>query len=274
MKKSSIPLGVLDFFCGIGYNTFVKWESVAKKMKTVLITGASGGIGSGIARAFADGNHRLCLHANKNSSASSALADELKKQGTDAAVFTADLANEDDIARMFREIKAFAGDIDILVNNAGASLIKPLNDTSAEEWDALFAVNTRAAFLCAREASRGMIAKQNGRIINISSMWGVCGASCEVAYSASKAALIGFTKALAKELALSHITVNCVCPGVIDTPMNACLTGEDKQALIDETPLGRLGTPADIARAVRFFASDNADFVTGQVLTVDGGFIL
>jgi len=241
-------------------------------MKTVLITGASGGIGQAVARAFAGGNYRLCLHTHRNKAAAESLAEELKKQGTDAAVFVADLTSEAEVLRLFCEISSFSPAVDVLVNNAGTSLIKPISDTSAAEWDALFSVNTRASFLCAREASRGMVRKQGGSIINISSMWGVCGASCETAYSASKAALIGFTKALAKELAPSFITVNAVCPGVTDTPMNAFLSASEREALIASTPLGRIGSPADVAQAVRYLAE--ADFVTGQILTVDGGFIL
>lgn len=243
-------------------------------MKTVLITGASGGIGQAVARAFAGGNYRLCLHANQNVQAAEELAAELRNQGTDAAVFTADLSEPSEIQRMFREIEGFAKGVDILVNNAGSSLILPVSDTSVKQWDDLFALNARAPFLCAKEASAHMIRRQWGRIVNISSMWGVCGASCEVAYSASKAAVIGFTKALAKELAPSHITVNCIAPGVIDTPMNAVLTEADRTALVEQTPVGRIGTPQDVGRAVLFFAADEADFLTGQTLICDGGFIL
>lgn len=243
-------------------------------MKTVLITGVSGGIGQAVARAFAGGNYRLCLHACHNTRTAEDLAAQLRKEGTDAAVFTADLSEPSEIQRMFREIEGFAKGVDILVNNAGSSLILPVSDTSVKQWDDLFALNARAPFLCAKEASAHMIRRQWGRIVNISSMWGVCGASCEVAYSASKAAVIGFTKALAKELAPSHITVNCIAPGVIDTPMNAGLTETDREALVDATPVGRIGRPEDVARAVLFFAADEADFLTGQTLICDGGFIL
>lgn len=243
-------------------------------MKTVLVTGASGGIGAEIARCFAGGDYRLCLHANRNRQAAEELAAQLREEGTDAAAFVADLSDPSELKRMFCEIEGFAKGVDILVNNAGSSLILPVSDTTVEQWDDLLALNARAQFLCAKAASRHMIRRQWGRIINISSMWGVRGASCEVAYSAAKAAVIGFTKALAKELAPSRITVNCVAPGVIDTSMNACLSDADRRSLVEATPVGRMGRPADVARAVLFFAADEADFLTGQTLVCDGGFIL
>ena len=244
-------------------------------MKNVLITGASGGIGEAVARAFAQKKiYRICLHANKNPDSVRALAEEFKQNGVDAECFIADLRSLNEIEKMFSEISAFCGGVDVLVNNAGTSLIKPFNDTSDAEWDEIFAVNVKAQFLCAKLGSRQMIAKKRGRIINIGSMWGSAGASCEVAYSASKAAVNGFTKALSKELAISGITVNCVEPGFIDTKMNGSLSEETRRELIKQTPVGRIGTPEDVARAVLFFADDAADFITGQVLTVDGGFAI
>ncbi len=243
-------------------------------MKTVFITGASGGIGQAIAMAFAGKDYRLCLHGNRNREAVETLAASLRKSGTDALAFIADLSKPEDVEAVFADVARVSGGVDILVNNAGVALIDTVSNTTAKQWDDLFSVNTRAAFLCAKEAQKHMIAEGFGRIINISSMWGVCGASCEVAYSASKAAVIGFTKALAKELAPSCITVNCVAPGVIDTPMNCGLSDSDRQALIDMTPVGRMGRPEDVARAVAFFADDKADFITGQTLICDGGFIL
>lgn len=244
-------------------------------MKNVLITGASGGIGQAVARAFADKNeYRLCLHANKNADAVKKLADEFRSSGADAGCFVADLTKPGEVEKMFSDISAFCGGADILVNNAGVSLIMPFDDVTEKEWDRVFSVNVKAQFLCAKYAAKHMISRKWGRIINIGSMWGSVGASCEVAYSASKAAVNGFTKALSKELALSGITVNCVEPGFIGTKMNASLSEETRRGLIENTPVGRIGTPEDVARAVLFFAADSADFVTGQVLRIDGGLTL
>ena len=158
----------------------------------------------------------------------------------------------------------------MLVNNAGVSLIKQIQDTTLEEWNRVFAVNTTGAYLCTRYALRSMLPKKSGSIVNVSSVWGVVGGSCEVAYSASKAALVGFTRALAKELGPSGIRVNCVAPGVVDTRMNDCFSAEAKRAIAEEIPLLRTGMPEEIAQAI-FFLAENG-YVTGQVLGADGGF--
>jgi 3-oxoacyl-[acyl-carrier protein] reductase len=164
------------------------------------------------------------------------------------------------------------GGVDILVNNAGVALPQQLiTDTTTAQFDDLFALDVRGVFLCCRRALPHMIRQKYGRIINIASIWGVAGASCEVAYSAAKAAVIGLTKALANEVGPSGLTVNCVAPGVIDTSMNAHLSAADLTDLAAQTSVGRLGTPEDIARAVAFFAEESADFITGQTLLADGG---
>jgi 3-oxoacyl-[acyl-carrier protein] reductase len=170
---------------------------------------------------------------------------------------------------MFSEI----GAVDVLVNNAGISQQKLFTDITDEDWRRMTGVNLDGVFYCSREASREMIRKKSGSIINISSMWGQVGASCEVHYSAAKAGVIGLTKALAKELGPSNIRVNCIAPGVIDTDMMSGFDNETKNSLIDETPLLRLGTPEDIAKAVVFLADENS-FITGQVLGVNGGIII
>ena len=162
--------------------------------------------------------------------------------------------------------------IDLLVNNAGISLYKQVQDIAAREWDEVFSVNAKGAFLCCKHAVKKMIARQSGAIVNISSVWGQTGGSCESAYSASKGALIAFTKALAKELAPSCITVNCVCPGVIETQMNARFSQAELSALREEIPLGRLGTGEEVAAAVLFLAENR--YVTGQILGVNGGFVI
>ena len=168
-------------------------------------------------------------------------------------------------------LKSFKS-IDVLVNNAGVSLTKLITDTTLIEWDKVFDVNVKSAYLITNKVLKGMISKQYGKIINVSSMWGLVGSSMEVCYSASKASLIGFTKALAKEVGPSNINVNCVCPGVIDTPMNAHLTQEDLSDIASETPLNRIGTPEEVADLVYFLGSEQSKFITGQVNSCDGGF--
>ena len=239
--------------------------------KIALITGASGGIGQAIARRLARDGFALCLHYHQNEQAARALCDELQAQGVRAIAVAADLASEAQATALVAECEAKLSEVDVLVNNAGISKQGLLTDLSADEWRQLFGVHVDGAFYLARAALPAMIRKKAGRIIQISSMWGISGGSCEVAYSAAKAALIGFTKALAKEVGPSGITVNCVAPGVIDTPMNAHLGADDLAALADDTPLCRIGTPADVANAVAFFAGEQSAFVTGQVLAVDGG---
>ena len=176
------------------------------------------------------------------------------------------VANEEEVNALFQKI----GALDVLVNNAGIALVKQIQDVSYAEWQEVFSVNVGGAFLCTREAVKGMISKQSGLIVNISSVWGEIGGSCESVYSASKSALIGFTKALAKELGLSNIRVNTVSPGVINTKMNAHLSEEDMRALAQEIPLGKIGTPNDVANAVLFL--DENEYITGIDLPVNGGF--
>jgi 3-oxoacyl-[acyl-carrier protein] reductase len=240
-------------------------------MGNVLITGASGGIGSAAAEAFAKAGYNVILNYNKNKLRAQALADKLEKDyGVDCLTYGCDITESKAVKKMFNE----AGDVDILINNAGISQQKLFTDISDEDWRYMTAVNLDGVFYCAREALRGMIKKKSGSIINISSMWGEVGASCEVHYSAVKAAVIGLTKALAKEVGPSNIRVNCITPGVIDTEMMSSFSDEDKAQLIEETPLARLGTPKDIADAAVFLASDKAGFITGQVLGVNGGFVI
>lgn len=229
-------------------------------MKTVLITGGVRGIGKSIALAFLKKGYRVCVTYSKDEES----AQEIKAQGVE--VYCADVTDEIAIKNVFAQI----GAVDILVNNAGVSLIKQIQDTTFEEFTRVFAVNIGGAFLCSREASKKMIARQSGLIVNISSVWGEVGASCESVYSASKSALIGFTKALAKELGYSGIRVNAVSPGVIDTKMNAHFSQDELKALQDEIPLGRMGTGEDIAKAVLFLEEN--EYITGIDLSVNGGF--
>lgn len=229
-------------------------------MKMVLVTGGVRGIGRSIALKFKEKGYRVCAVYSRDEES----ANELSAMGVE--VYRADVSKENEVVALFQKV----GEVDVLVNNAGVSLIKQIQDVSYEEYNTLMSVNVGGAFLCAREAAKGMIAKQSGLIVNISSVWGEVGGSCESVYSASKAALIGFTKALAKELGWSGIRVNSVSPGVIDTKMNAHFSAEDMQVLKEEIPMGRIGTGEDVANAVLYLEENN--YVTGIDLPVNGGF--
>jgi len=236
--------------------------------RRVLITGASGGIGQALCRAFAAGGDLVFAQYYKNAAAVAALQRELGERLVPVCGDLSDPAGAEALAA-----RVLPQGVDVLVNNAGLSLVGLFQQIAPGDADRLFRVNTQSMLRLTQLLLPPMIARRQGRVVNISSMWGRAGASCEVHYSTSKAAVIGFTKALAKEVGPSGITVNCVAPGFIDTPMNAHLTAEDRQALIEETPLCRAGTPEDVAAAAVFFASEEASFITGQVLGVDGGLV-
>lgn len=238
-------------------------------MKTALITGASGGIGSAIATRLAQEGYLPILHYCSH-------GDGMEERAAELGGFSvqADLADTDAIECMAEQVLSKAERVDILVNNAAISLSGLLTDITPQQRRQLFHVNVLGAIECSRVFLPQMIRRKSGCIINISSMWGQVGASCEVDYSTSKAALIGFTKALAQEVAPSGIRVNCIAPGVIRTPMLDCYDAETLQSLAEETPLGRLGTPEDIAAAAAFLCHYSADFITGQVLAVNGGYVM
>lgn len=243
--------------------------------RVIAVTGGAGGIGRAVCRIFAvQPDTTVLLHYHKSRREAEALEKELKEKGCDVRLFQADLCREEEVVRMAKQMNSLFGHVDVLVNNAAVAGQKLLRDVTAEEWDHMFAVNVRGAFLMTRQIMEGMIEKKRGRIINVSSIWGICGASCEVCYSASKAALIGMTKALAKEVGPSGITVNCVAPGVIDTRMNQDLDDAAMEMLKEETPLERIGTPEDVAASIAFLASEAASFITGQVISPNGGILI
>ena len=236
-------------------------------MRTALITGASGGIGAAIAERLAADGYTCVLHYGTH------CPDALGERIGGIPV-QADLADPAQVERLAQEVLGRLGRVDVLVNNAGISVTGLVTDVSPETRRRLFAVNVLAPLDLTRLLLPQMIARKSGCILNISSMWGQTGASCEVDYSASKAALIGFTKALAQEVGPSGIRVNCLAPGVIRTPMLDTYTPEDLALLAEETPLGRLGIPWDVAEAAAFLCSRHADFITGQILGVNGGYVV
>jgi len=237
-------------------------------MRKAIVTGGSRGIGAAVVRKFAAEGYSVAFIYRNSDAAAEALAKE-----TGAIPIRADISDAVSAKKGIEEAVKALGGVDILVNSAGIAQIKLFTDITDDDWRRMIDTDLSGAFYASREAARGMIKNHYGRIINVGSMWGRAGASCEVHYSAAKAGLRGFTAALAKELGPSGITVNCIEPGVIDTEMNACLDEKTRQELIDSTPLCRIGTPEDVAEAVFFLASDKASFITGQCIGVDGGFI-
>ncbi len=239
---------------------------------TVLVTGASRGIGAATASAFARAGHRVVIHYNTGKREAYALCETLRGEGCSVMTAQADVTSEEQVRSLCERVRKAYGFIDVLVNNAGAALPQMLlTDCGRQDWERVFAVNATGTFLVSRGVLPEMVSKKRGSIVNVASVWGMTGGSCEVAYSAAKAAVVGLTKALAKEAAPSGIRVNCVAPGFIQTDMTACFSEEARRAVCAETPLGRLGEPNDVAAAVLFFALEDASFITGQTLCVDGG---
>ena len=239
-------------------------------MKTALITGGTKGIGKAIALAFLQRGYEVVLNYHSDQQAAIAAQEEFNIQGYCPILLRADVSDELQVKNMFKEFFSIYGKLDVLVNNAGISKVKVIQDTTVGDWDKVFAVNAKSAFLCSREVANKMIFAGGGSIVNVASVWGEVGASCEVAYSASKGAVIAFTKALAKELAPSNVRVNCVSPGGIDTAMNSHLTDDEMRELVEEIPAGRIGLPSDVGEAVAFIAENS--YITGEILSVGGGF--
>ena len=239
------------------------------EQKVVLITGASRGIGAAAARRFAAGGCRVVVNYHRSREQAEALAAEIGGWAVQA-----DVSDPVQVGKMVDNVLDKFCQLDILICNAGIAQQKLFGDLTDQDWRRMFAVNVDGMFYTIRAALPHFIHRKQGRILTLSSMWGQVGGSCEVAYSAAKAAVIGMTKALAKELGPSGITVNCVAPGVIDTEMNANLGPEDLAALAEETPMGVIGRPEDVAEALWYLASPGAKFVTGQVLAPNGGLIV
>lgn len=242
--------------------------------KTVLITGASRGIGAAAARTFARAGYAVALNYHRSAERALDLCARLSAEGHTVLPVRADVSDPEQVREMVDNVLEKFCQLDILICNAGVAWNGLLCDMSDEDWHRLRGVDLDGAFYCCRAVYRHMVSRQSGRILTVSSMWGRSGASCEAAYSAAKAGVIGLTKALAQELGPSGITVNCVAPGVIGTEMNGALSAQDLRSLAEETPLGRIGTPEEVARALLFLASPEAGFITGQVLGVDGGFVI
>ena len=238
-------------------------------MKRVLVTGGSRGIGAELVRAFSKNGYKVAFTYKTSIEAADTLAAE-----TGALAIMADSRKESDVAGAVSETVNKFGSVDCLINNAAVSAFSLFTDITLDEWNDMLNVNLTGAFLYSKAVIPDMLKRKQGRIINIASMWGLVGASCEVHYSAAKAGLIGMTKALAKELGPSGITVNAIAPGVIDTDMNKALSDSDREALINDTPVMRIGSTRDVAEAALFLASDGASFITGDVLNISGGYVI
>lgn len=242
--------------------------------QTAVITGASRGIGRAIALRLGQAGYTIAINYLDNHQKAQSLADELAALGVKAKLFPADITDRAAVDKMFRDINVHFGPVSLLVNNAGFAQQKLFCDLTDDDWRKMFAVHVDGMFNCTQCALKDMLHYKQGHIINISSMWGQSGASCEVHYSAAKAAMIGFTKALAKELGPSNIRVNCIAPGVIATEMNQHLDAETLATLADDTPLGKIGQPDDIAQMVAFLVGDGGRFITGQIFGINGGLII
>ncbi|MBR6756236.1 MAG: 3-oxoacyl-ACP reductase FabG [Peptococcaceae bacterium] len=244
------------------------------KKEIVLVTGGAGGIGAAIVEKFALAGHPVVLQYFQSKEKAENIAAKLRKQNAQVLLVQADLRQQTEVERMVQEVETQWGKVGILINNAGIAQQKLFTDITAEEWHNMFAVHVDGAFYCTQAFLPAMISAKNGKIIFISSMWGQVGGSCEVHYSAAKGALQAMSQALAKELGPSGIRVNCVAPGFIQTAMNSQFDTETVNMLKEETPLGILGEAQDVADLVYFLASEEAKFITGQIIGCNGGLVI
>ena len=242
--------------------------------RTVIVTGSSKGIGAAAAIMFAQKGFNVVINYNESYESASLLCSSLVSNGYSVITQKANVANKMEVDLMVKETLYKFGSIDVLINNAGVAYQGLITDTDEIDFDRIIDIDLKGVFNCCKSVTQTMVNQKSGTIINISSMWGQVGASCEVHYSAAKAAVIGLTKALAKELAPSGITVNCIAPGLIETGMNSNLTVEELNDFVNEIPLGRMGSADEIAAAAYFLASPAADYITGQVLGINGGYII
>lgn len=241
--------------------------------KVVIITGASRGIGKEMAIQFARHHFHVVINYLHSKEEAESLAAQLKKEELSYGLYQADVSSRSEVDAMVAYAIATFGRIDVLINNAGISEVSLFTDLSEDQWDRMINVNLKGAFNCTQSVLRHMLPNKQGKIINMSSIWGMVGGACEVHYSVSKAGLIGMTKALAKELGPSNIHVNCIAPGIVDTEMLDHLSTNEKEALVDQTALGRLGTAGDVAKCALFLASDDSNYLTGQVISPNGGYL-
>ena len=241
--------------------------------RVALVTGGAKGIGAAIVKRLCKDGYSVAINYNTSEQRALSLCSFCASEGFTVLPVKCDVSSSSEVERMFSEIEERLGAVELLVNNAGISHWGLFDTVTDEEWNKVMGTNLTGTFNCTRRAIPSMLRSKHGRIVNISSVWGQTGASCEAVYSASKAGIIGLTKALAKEYAPSGITVNCICPGVIDTDMMNRFSDEEKQAIAEDIPAGRMGTPEEVADAVSFFADEKTSYITGQILGINGGMV-
>lgn len=241
-------------------------------MKTVIVTGGSRGIGAAIVKGLAKNNYNVVLNYNNSEEAAKQIQKELQKENIRIEIFKADVSKREEVKKLINFALDKFKNIDVLINNAGIDQIKPFMDITDEDWNKILQVNLNSAFYCSQEVLENMIHNKKGCIINISSIWGITGASCEVHYSVSKAAIDGMTRALAKEMGPSNIRVNSIAPGIVDTDMNKDITIEELEELKKEIPLGRIAKPEEIVNSIKWLIED--EYVTGQVISPNGGWLV
>ena len=242
--------------------------------KVALVTGSSSGIGAAIARELADGGAKVAVHYRGNADGANTVMAQIVEAGGVCNIYQADVSDAGQATALVKQVQADLGGLDILVNNAGTTRDTLLMTMKEDDWDVVINTNLRSVYAVTKAAIRGMIKQKSGRIINITSVVGISGQAGQANYAASKAGIIGFTKSLAREVASRNITVNAVAPGFIPTSLTEVLTEEQKATILANTPVGRMGTPEEVAWAVAFLAAERSGFITGHVLTVDGGLVM